>query len=427
MTKIEENNEVQNIELNDRNNIGDNMKSKEKNVEWEIDKKIVLPSKDNTIEVFFLLKEKNENILSEDKYVFLSQNGYFLNVKDMKKNLKNVKVENINIDKVRIFKNIKNIMLMDDSVFEPKDGEIEILKMVSDLKEINEKLSQQIKLLNPNNSPSGFLDYYAFKKHVLLQGPKGTSKSYQSFKFIADNKLEHEVMIGHNSIEAMDFLGHFIQTQNGLAWKDGALTAAFRKAQKHGKAVLLIDEMLRIPEKELNVIIGSLSPDYEGNFVLRTGRALGVNSDGFAEEEVLKIPMNSLFVIATTNVGAGYQVYRADEALLDRFRILNINMTHNEFAKIIDSEINKKGFSSLTKTMILNLFDSLKNAFNMSELTKLTNLRQMVESIQMADNEEMIKKNILDLVGNMVEVDIDGEPNKQQKHTYMEIVNRIMN
>ena len=299
MTKISE----------DANNVQEDMflESFESEVKqsskWVIDKKIILPI-DAKIQIVYLLKKDSDNILEEDEYLFITEKDGLLKIDDMKNKLKNIKNEWITFDKVKITKNIKSILLMEQTKSSDLPDENTTRDLIESLIDKNKELNKQLKLLIPDNSPSGFLEYYAFKKHVLLQGPKGTSKSYQTFKFISDNKLEHEVMIGHNSIEAMDFLGHFIQTQNGLAWKDGALTAAFRKAKKHGKAVLIIDEMLRIPEKELNVIIGSLSPDYDGNFVLRTGRALGVNSDGFAEEEVLKVPMNSLFVIATTNVGA---------------------------------------------------------------------------------------------------------------------------
>jgi hypothetical protein len=400
---------------------------------WNIGKYIILPDSDESVSFFAILEKEKENLTSSDiyAYAYMTESGMIdiFSSKELQDKVMNIKLAETGIEKKLILKNLKSIFNEESTNLKPfslpEDVETELL---NNLVANNKMLNDSIKKLSKKHNSIDFLNKYAFKKHVLIQGKKGSSKSYSSFQFIADGNYEHEVLIGHNSIEAMDFLGHFITTSDGsIAWKDGALTSAFRKAKEHGKAILLIDEMLRIPEKELNVIVGSLSPDYNGDFVLRTGRAIGIDDDGLAKEEVLKVPKDSLFVIATTNVGAGYQIYHADEALLDRFRILNINMTEKEIAKIIEGEIKKKRFSSLVKAKLLNVFSALEKSFKLGELTKMTNLRQLVESIEMADTENDIESNLYDLAGNMVEIDLDGKPNKQQLSTYQNIIKNNYN
>jgi hypothetical protein len=409
------------------NGLSDNEAQKEEN-KWNIDKYIILPDTDESVSFFAILEREKENLTLSDvyAYAYITESGTIdiFSSKELQDKLMNIKLAEDGIEKKLILKNLKSIFNEEPTDLKPfkLSDNIETDLLVG-LAEKNKVLNENIRKLSKKHNSIDFLSKYAFKKHVLIQGKKGSSKSYSSFQFIADGNYEHEVLIGHNSIEAMDFLGHFITTSDGsIAWKDGALTSAFRKAKEHGRAILLIDEMLRIPEKELNVIVGSLSPDYNGDFILRTGRALGIDENGLAKEEVLKVPKNSLFVIATTNVGAGYQVYHADEALLDRFRILNIDMTEKEIAKIIEGEIKKKKFSSLVKPKLLNVFSALEKSFKLGELTKMTNLRQLVESIEMSENEDDIEMNLYDLAGNMVEIDLDGKPNKQQLSTYKNII-----
>mgnify|MGYP000698800720 CR=1 FL=1 len=79
-----------------------------------------------------------------------------------------------------------------------------------------------------------FLERYAFKKHIMLSGPAGKGKTYEASKWIHDNGYEMEFIAGHSGIESIDLLGYWVKKGDGnLVWMDGALTAAFRKAQKN--------------------------------------------------------------------------------------------------------------------------------------------------------------------------------------------------
>ncbi len=160
-------------------------------------------------------------------------------------------------------------------------------------------------------------DRYAFKKHILLEGDKGSGKTYAATTWGRDKDVTQLFIGGHEQFESIDFLGHYIQQKSGqLIWKDGPLSEAFRKAKSGEKTILIIDEILRIPKRELNLLISALS-SIDSNYVLRTGRAKS-SKDGIAQEEVIEAPTQNLWVIGTTNVGADYAVAAMEDALLVR-------------------------------------------------------------------------------------------------------------
>ena len=120
-----------------------------------------------------------------------------------------------------------------------------------------------------------------------------TSKTYSATQWIDEAGYESEFIAGHSGLESIDLLGYWIKNSEGnLIWLDGALTAAFRKALTQ-KCVLLFDELLRVPARELSILVGSLTPDSSGHYRLRTNRLVDEN-DGIGETETLVVPMENL-------------------------------------------------------------------------------------------------------------------------------------
>ena len=180
------------------------------------------------------------------------------------------------------------------------------------------------------------LKRFAFKIPVLIEGDRGSGKTYEAFEYAKSLDIEPSFVGGHAGIESIDLLGCLVpyagqenkiedtsvsaadffsgdyqmkvssSNSNSLIWKDGPIAEAFRKAQNGEKAILIIDELLRIPQRELNILLTALSPVH-GKYNLRTGRILEV-IDGVAREEVLSCDTRDLFVLATTNVGGQYAV-----------------------------------------------------------------------------------------------------------------------
>jgi MoxR-like ATPase len=266
---------------------------------------------------------------------------------------------------------------------------------------------------------------YAFKKHILLEGEKGSGKTYSIDKFLSEEGIDTVFTAGAEGLESIDLLGYLIPDKSGeLVWKDGALTEAFRRAQDH-PVVLFFDELLRVPGRELNILVGALSPNSRGEYVLRTGRVLEV-IDGIAIEETLVVPEDRLWVIGTTNVGAGYAVDDIDEALSDRFRIVRKDTDEKEMTKILDSMF-PAGTPSKTKEL-MKLYKYMQKLRKEGDIDKIVNLRHLVESVKFSDlSKESIVANLLDLVPHWVNRDSDGYINAAQKSVVLKAIKQSFN
>ena len=264
------------------------------------------------------------------------------------------------------------------------------------------------------------LEHYAFRKHLLIQGEKGGGKTYMVDKLIKDKGYKVEFIGGHEAIEAIDFLGFYIKTETGsLVWKDGGLTSSFRRAAKGEQVVLFIDEMLRIPKRELNILVAALTPDSDGKFNLRVGRAIDIQVDeddsGIANEEIISIDSKMLWAIGTTNAGAGYSVDTIDEALADRFRTIIKTTNEKEMKAILSVYAKDKGYEKSVVSALMKFYKSFHDMKKSGELTKVLNVRHLVEAITLSDDETQIIEMLMDLIPTIVTADVHGMPNESQQ------------
>ena len=262
---------------------------------------------------------------------------------------------------------------------------------------------------------------YAFKKHVLIEGEKGSGKTFLIHNWCEKVKIPEVFLGGHEQLESIDFLGHYIQNADGsFLWKDGALTEAFRMAAAGERVVLIIDEILRIPKRELNILIYSLIA-WNDNYILRTGRAVG-EENGVAKEETIYAPSNKLWVVGTTNVGSGYAVEEIDEALADRFRLIRKDSTRAEMEKILIKYAKKKKFDKTSVMRLIRFFSEMRRFKSQDILSKIINIRHLVETIEFSKIQEEIPEILRETILAWVDRDIDGYPQNSQ----IEIIEKLI-
>lgn len=205
-----------------------------------------------------------------------------------------------------IYKDTGMQMPRDEKEFIDVMNQIEALPRTLELKETSIALEDFFKKVKEEERGGNLLEFierYEFKEHILVSGPRGAGKTYTIDKHLREQGVEVEFIGCHNALESIDLLGYYIRNADGsFVWLDGALSGSFRKA-KDKKVALFMDELLRMPSRELNILVAALTPDSEGYFNLRTNRITNT-VDGIGEVELLRIPKENLWVVGTTNVGA---------------------------------------------------------------------------------------------------------------------------
>ena len=263
---------------------------------------------------------------------------------------------------------------------------------------------------------------YYFRKHLLIRGKKGGGKTYIVDKKLHDEGVEYDFIAGHEGMESTDLLGYYVKNQSGnLVWLDGALSKAFRKAQTQ-KHAIFFDEMLRMPARELNILVGALTPSSRKTYRLRTNRIIN-EVDGIGETETLEVPMENLWLIGTTNVGAGYNVDDIDEALADRVRIVNKDVDGAELEKILSS--CNPAFEDIVPSLV-SFYMLINDMVSSGELEKEVNLRHLCEVLTLASDKSEIKMYMYDLIPTWCSTNTDGSVNKSEKEIIVKMIKKMI-
>jgi len=282
-----------------------------------------------------------------------------------------------------------------------------------EIEKLRETLNKAIEKLSSTTSGdlTAFLSRYKNKKHILIKGEKGVGKTYQVDKYVKSQGMDMVFIAGNEGLESIDLLGYYTKDSIGnYVWMDGVLSEAFRIAQKK-PVCLVFDEILRTKAKELNILVGSLTPDSSGNYKLRTNRIIGVE-DGIGKTEIIEVPQENLWVIGTTNVGSKYNIEDIDDALNDRFRIFHKVATESEIKAIIKFWLDIKSFPEAYVEKFYSLYEKIQKLFESGELQHQINARHLAETIQFSEKEKDFKVYLQDLVPNLCSTNLDGKPNQ---------------
>ena len=268
-----------------------------------------------------------------------------------------------------------------------------------------------------------FIERYAFTEHILLAGPAGSSKTFTADRYLKEHGCSIEFVSGHEGLESTDLLGYSIRhTDGSFIWMDGPLTAAFRQAQTSPTG-LMIDELLRIPAKERNILIGALTPNSSKEFVLRTNRITDI-TDGIGRSETLTVPMSNLWVVATTNIGADYEVEDMDLALNDRFITHDVFTNDTQVLQIMNSN-NINTLSESTVTKLMSLYKAITALVQAQELTNTMNVRHLTKVLKNVKDPATIKSYLFDLAPNVCSRTVEGKLNGVELKIYKDTVKSI--
>lgn len=272
-------------------------------------------------------------------------------------------------------------------------------------------------------TPQGIADKLAFRSPVLLEGDKGAGKTTLARSLAEAHDAVLIEIQGNESLEAVDLLGHFVPAQAGMVWKDGKLSQAFRMAGAGRKVVLLLDELLRIPQRQLSVLLGALSP-YKGRYSLSTGRMAEV-VDGIGVEEALHCLVENLAVVATTNVGMQYAVDNIDPALADRFVPVRMETSVDMAQTALAEACKAKKFAVGVAKKLVTFLTKTKELRDNRQITDCPSLRVLVRCVTDADSEaevtHLVRTHHLLWVGRGA----NGEPDANELEALEKITKRV--
>ncbi len=266
------------------------------------------------------------------------------------------------------------------------------------------------------------LNELAFRVPVLYEGERGAGKTVTARAFARTNGYKRVEFGGHEGIESPDMLGYLVPRDKGsMVWKDGPISEAFRAAQKT-KTVLIIDELLRIRQRELSILLTALSPD-EGVYRVRTGRIIG-EDDGVATEEELECPVENLCVVATTNVGSEYAVDEIDPALAERFVILRKDTTPAELKRILGEIAKRHKLPSGVVTKCVTFFSKMTEARSRGLVKHAPTTRTLARALELAGDEDGVKRAVKTQVLLWVARNAEGQPVPEQVTDVEKLIDR---
>lgn len=266
------------------------------------------------------------------------------------------------------------------------------------------------------------LEDLAFRTPILIEGDRGSGKTTDARALARKNGYWLVEQGGHESVESAELLGYLVSTDEPgkLVWKDGPISEAVRRAQTE-KVVLLIDELLRIPVRQLSILLNFLSPD-QGRYWLRTGRVASIQ-DGVATEERLSCPVENLCVIATTNVGAAYAVDDMDAAIAERFTPLRQDTELNKLKGILESTAQRLGNSSKAVDLLLKFFRNMEDLKRIGMVANAPTTRTLVRALELSGgSDEGVQRALRTLIPLWVNRDMEGRAVPEQVATVKETI-----
>lgn len=271
------------------------------------------------------------------------------------------------------------------------------------------------------------LSKYAFRYPILVEGSQGAGKTQGARDYAYNSKCTVVSLAGHEGMTTDEMCGYnFVENGNSI-WIDGPLSEACRLASKGAKVILVADEILRIPARQLSIFLTLLSP-FEGHLYLNTGRIINVSEDRIAKMEVLKIPADNLAIVATTNIGPNFNVDDMDPAFRERFYIVRQDSSP-DFVKFVCSKLLKD--SPLDEDTLIpklmSFYQSMLRAKQASKVNDTPSVRIFANAIKLHSTEEEVAAYLKSSYLQWVVHDMDGYPNQDQMLMVHEAVDSAFN
>lgn len=180
----------------------------------------------------------------------------------------------------------------------------------------------------------------AFVQHVLLAGERGAGKTYLARKAADQYDAVYLELQMHPSMEAWELRAHD-RAWNGKVYTVlGKLAEAVYWIQQGKKVVLCMDEFLNMNPMYTTAINTPLSLTANDTYIIETGKIIDMG-DGIGRIETVEVPADKFWVVATSNIGARYNLDKMAPSVRARFQIILMNTNAERTKSIVESTLAK--------------------------------------------------------------------------------------
>ncbi|KVP39517.1 hypothetical protein WJ87_04585 [Burkholderia ubonensis] len=181
----------------------------------------------------------------------------------------------------------------------------------------------------------------AFIQHVMLAGERGAGKTFLARKAADKYDAVYLEMQMHPSMEAWEFRSHDRAFNGKVYTVQGPFAQAVEAIRGGKKVVLCMDEFLNMNPMYTNVVNSPLSLTHNDTYLINTGSLVVDEKTGLAKEEIVEVPADMLWVVATSNIGARYNLDKMTPSVRARFQIILMNTNADRTKSILESSLAK--------------------------------------------------------------------------------------
>jgi hypothetical protein len=229
---------------------------------------------------------------------------------------------------------------------------------------------------------------------VLAMGGSGTGKSWDAEEHA--KAFDYSRRFGCSPVtEKHELFGCVTQTETGLAFCDGFISAGIRHAGNGETVCLIVDEVFRLSDNLKNEFLSLLTPTvatggvHAGKMVysLPTGRGIVDAATGLAEPEILTCPVESIAFVGTSNIGTQFMVMSGgvDEAFYKRWSHFRVNWDAAHAQTVFEKCLDAHGFKTSNAMHLLAFVEATRTLAQHGNVAYPACLRTITRAIRTAD------------------------------------------
>jgi hypothetical protein len=229
---------------------------------------------------------------------------------------------------------------------------------------------------------------------VLAMGGSGTGKSWDAEEHA--KAFDYSRRFGCSPVtEKHELFGCVTQTETGLAFCDGFISAGIRHASNGETVCLIVDEVFRLSDNLKNEFLSLLTPTvatggvHAGKVVysLPTGRGIVDASTGLAEPEILTCPVELIAFVGTSNIGTQFMVMSGgiDEAFYKRWSHFRVNWDAAHAQTVFERCLDAHGLNTSNASALLAFVEATRTLAQHGNVAYPACLRTITRAIRTSD------------------------------------------